>query len=290
MVCHRHVKQACIGLGSLLRFSAEPIRLLVHDDGTLTDADRAALLEGLPGSRIVTRTEADSVVNEQLAQYALSRAYRDREVMGIKLFDIPLMSDDEIAHCDSDIRFFRPFTGLYAWPAPDVGALFMQDWRDAYVFRPWHLLKYRKLKLLRQVNAGLMLIRQKAYELDFIEWLLSKAPAGSHLPWIEQTCWSALGARAGARLWDPRHIALYNPERPLPADLIAGHFTSQRFLTHSETVATQVIPGPVCRIATIPAVGCGPLRLAINQATHPQPPRERADPRRRASPAKLPAE
>ena len=42
---HAHVEMALPCLGSLLRFSAEPLRLRVHDDGTLTAADQERLAD-----------------------------------------------------------------------------------------------------------------------------------------------------------------------------------------------------------------------------------------------------
>ena len=44
---HAHVEMALACLGSLLRYSAEPLRLRIHEDGSLLAADRERLTAGL---------------------------------------------------------------------------------------------------------------------------------------------------------------------------------------------------------------------------------------------------
>jgi len=44
---------------------------------------------------------------------------------------------------------------------------------------------------------------------------------------IEQTCWAALGWRAGCRVWDSSQLMLANPEmRGLSADTVGIHFVA----------------------------------------------------------------
>src|SRR5215216_7745258 len=90
---HTHVDMALACLGSLIGRSAEPLRLRVHDDGSLTDEDRARLAEGLAGPEMVTRVEADARVAEALANRPALRAFRVGNPLGLKLIDVPLLTE-----------------------------------------------------------------------------------------------------------------------------------------------------------------------------------------------------
>ena len=205
LIGHKHVDVGLRCLASLLRFSSEAIRLLIHDDGTLTNADRETLAAKLPGSTIVSRGEADAIVQPQLKRYPRCHAYRERNALALKLIDTALLESDELAYCDSDVFFLRPHTGLFAWPNLQTGAMFMQDIQDAYSLRPWHVYPIGPIRMPRRTNSGLIFFRRSAYDLDFVEWLLGQPKLDGVFAkrphWIEQTCWAALGWRAGCHLW-----------------------------------------------------------------------------------------
>lgn len=218
-------------LASLLRFSSEPIRLLIHDDGTLTRADYERLLADLPGSVIVNRTEADAIVSPLLKRYPRCRAYREQQVLALKLIDMALMESDELAYCDSDVFFLRPHKGLFTWPNEQTGAMFMQDIQDAYSLRPWHVYPVGKVRIPRRTNSGLIFFRRSAYDLDFVEWLLGRDELSEVFQkrphWIEQTCWAALGWRAGCYLWSADQFIIATPAMTeLSDDTVGIHFVA----------------------------------------------------------------
>src|SRR5215212_2860818 len=69
LIGHQQVEVGLKCLGSLLRLSSDPLSLLIHDDGTLTDQDHEALTSRLPGSTIMSRGEADSLILPLLTRY-----------------------------------------------------------------------------------------------------------------------------------------------------------------------------------------------------------------------------
>lgn len=226
LICHRDVDMALLCLNSLLKHSLEPLRIVLHDDGSLTAADIDKLYAGIPGAKIITRAETDELMRPVLARYPNCTTFRERWPTGLKLIDIPVLASDDIASIDTDILFFRPFTGMFRWPGDSTAALFMQDYQDAYSLKPWQL---GTLKLPSRLNAGLMFIRKNAYDLDFIERSLhdleSKSAGG--LDWFhEQTCWAIFAHRAGCRFWDPRQVRVMNEYDTLKGSLVAGHFVS----------------------------------------------------------------
>ena len=88
LVCHAHVDMALDCLGSLLRLCAVPLRLQIHDDGTLTDEDVERLRAGLDRCAVIRRPEADARMQEALR--GLDAALRLREHYAPSLTANPL--------------------------------------------------------------------------------------------------------------------------------------------------------------------------------------------------------
>jgi hypothetical protein len=227
LVCHRDLEMALLCLGSILKYSDQPLKLIIHDDGSLTKEDQQLLLEALKGSKIITRAEADEQMQEHLKNHHHCQRYRSEHIYGLKLLDIALLSPGDFAYCDSDILFFRPFQNLFAWPNQETSAIFMQDYVDAYSMLPWELIGSGKPKLVSKVNAGLSMIRKSAYDIDFIDWFLGQESFRHKVGWLEQSCWAALGHRIGCRQWNPQQIVLMRSWTQLTEQMVAGHFVKE---------------------------------------------------------------
>jgi hypothetical protein len=265
---HAHVEMALACLGSLLRYSAEPLRLRVHEDGTLTAEDRGRLREGLKDPEIVARTEADVRVEELLASRPALREPRRRNPLALKLIDIPLLAgEDDLAYCDADVLFLRPFSDLFRFPGPETGALFMSDRQNAYSVRSWHLLTHSRLALPCRINSGVFLFRTRFQDPDLLEWYFARPEFGFAPVWSEQTAWALLGERAGCRLWAPRLVRL--PEVGEEGmDAVALHFVSPlRGLLPAclKSAPDRRGSAPVA-VGTVPARRCRPWDLAWTEA------------------------
>jgi hypothetical protein len=261
LICHRDVNQALICLGSLLKFSAQPLHMLIHDDGSLTPEDIEKLLDGLKGPTIISRPEADTQMEELLKNHPNCYKYRREHVYGLKLLDVALLSPSDFAYCDSDILFFRPFDGLFRFPHPDISAIFMRDYAEAYSMLPWALLGINKPKLASKVNAGLIFFRKSAYDLDFLDWFLGQEQFRYKVNWLEQTSWAALGHRAGCHQWNTEQIVLIRPWSYLTDRLVAGHFVgevrhrlnefhvlSEQTLDAGEPISVETFSPPDCNL------------------------------------------
>lgn len=268
LLCHADIELAIACLGSLARYSAETLRFRVHDDGSLQAQDRERLGEALGRVSFVLRREADERMAEILRRTPAAARYRAAHVFGLKLFDIAFLgADSQIFYCDSDILFLRPFAGLFRFPAPAAGALFMADLQNAFSARSWHLLRYRsRLRLSSRVNAGLLAFRRERYDLELVEWYLSQ-PAFRFAPvWMEQTCWSLMGRQAGCWRIDPRQITMpYEGMEDL--DPIALHFVSPE--RHRLAAVLAEAPSrdgePAEEIRSQPAAKLTPWRLAATE-------------------------
>lgn len=270
---HAHVEMALSCLGSLLRYSAEPLRLRIHEDGSLLAADRERLAEGLEGPAFVSRSEADDRVAPLLASRPVLAAFRRGNPLALKLIDIPLFSgDDDLAYCDSDILFLRPFSALFADPGPETGAVFMSDRQNAYSLRSWHLLAEPRLALPCRVNSGVLRFRTRFFDPDLLEGYLARPEYGFAPVWREQTAWALLGDQAGCRLWDPRLLRFPDPARMPGEEVVALHFVSPLRALLPRHLALYLQPArdrtgeaPVA-VGTIPARRCRPWDLAWTEA------------------------
>ena len=266
---HAHVEMAVLGLGSLLRSSAEPLALRLHDDGSLTAADCERLGAALGEPAIVPRPAADERVAEVLARRPALAAFRRRNPLALKLVDAVLYAGGELAYCDTDVLFFRRFSGLFRLPE-GAGALFMHDRQNAYSVRSWHLLRHRRLRLARRVNTGIVVFRTAGYDPDLLEWYLARPEFGFAPVWAEQTAWALLGQAAGCRLLDPAQVAI-PVAGEIPAAATAGpvalHFVSpvRALLPLYAPLAAAPPDGPPVALRSRPAGRCRAPELAVTE-------------------------
>ena len=263
---HRYVDLAILCLGSLLKSSAEPLALRLHDDGSLTPEDCERLAEALGEPEMVPRPEGDERTADVLARRPALAAFRRSNPLALKLIDAVLYSGEELAYCDTDVLFLRPFSGLF--PAEAPAAVFMSDRQNAYSVRSWHLALHRRLRLARRVNSGVIRFPTAAWDPDLLEWYFARPEFGFAPVWSEQTAWSLLGWRAGCRLWDPRLIRFPEPGEGMLEEAVALHFVSPlRDLLPGflEWVADRTSEPPVT-IGTVPTCRCRSWDLAWSEA------------------------
>jgi hypothetical protein len=266
---HVHVEMALACLGSLRRYSVDPVHLRIHEDGTLTGEDRDRLKEALGDPEFVARSEADARVEDLLAGRPALRDFRRRNPLALKLIDIPRFAGEEdLAYCDSDVLFLRPFSDLFQFPDPKTGAVFMSDRQNAYSLRSWHLLAHPRLALPCRVNSGILLFRTRLYDPDLLEWYLARPELAFAPVWSEQTAWALLGARTGCRLWDPRLVRLPEPEGGEGIDAVALHFVSplRGLLPGALKSAVDRTGEPPVAVGTVPSRRCRPWDLAWTEA------------------------
>jgi hypothetical protein len=225
LICHHDVDMALICLGSLVKNCSDSLKIIFHDDGTLTSNDTKKLEASFGNASIISKKEADELMTASLSKYPKCQEFRRKNIMALKILDIPIMSDSKIAYCDSDIFFLRPFRNIFEFPSNKVCAVFMQDNKDAYSFKLNRIYFNIEVKILRSINAGLFIFNSNYYDIDYVEWLLLKLNDSKPNIWIEQTCWAALAARCETRIWDPELVCVISEKTNLPNGLVAGHFT-----------------------------------------------------------------
>jgi hypothetical protein len=244
------------------------LRLRLHDDGTLTAGDRERLCMTLSEPELVPLEEDDARAAELLTRRPALAAYRRSNPIGRKLLDVVLAAGAELAYCDADVLFLRPFVGLFDRSTPEAGAVFMSDLQEAYSVRSWQLLIHRRLRLPRRVNSGIIGFDTRSFDPDLLEWYLSHPEFGFAPVWVEQTGWALLGSQAGCRLIDPDQIALpAGPPRAVTGEgPLALHFVSPLRSLLPAYLAMAEAPAPSgtlpVLVRTVPARRCTAAHLA----------------------------
>jgi hypothetical protein len=257
---------SCLCLRSLVEYSADPVRLVIHEDGTLTEKHRDLLRQISPGAEFINRQAADEAVGERLAGHPYCLQFRRTEIMALKLFDIMLLGQGPVAYCDSDFLFLRRYRGLFA-PPLSGRPVFMTDVGHAYAVRPWKLWPFGPIRLVGRLNAGLTLAPAGYLDLAFVEWLLGVLATDPVFVrrryWTEQTCWAALAARTGADLLDPRQVVMATRTMDgYSEDAVAVHFVA----THRDQLtAYEGCKRPLAEEAVLvgvrPSRRIGPVRM-----------------------------
>jgi hypothetical protein len=255
-------------LNSAVQLSTDPVQVVIHEDGSLTLEDREKLTSGLPGVRILDRQVADERMAERLAAYPNARSFRDGSVWGLKLLDVVLAEPGLCFYLDSDIRFFRPFRGLFVDASTRGRCVFLRDtvWQ-AYSIRPWHLLDQRGLRVASGINSGLTLCDPQVFDLGFVDWFLGQLDWRVIPAWTEPTCWAALALRADGQAVDPEQVTNLYPSAKVTEQTLGAHFLSA-YRSQWQSLLGQPIGDTKARATDLRFQPLRPLTtagLAINQ-------------------------
>jgi hypothetical protein len=163
-------------LYSFLYYAGQPLRAVIHSDGSL-DANCTGILSGLfPGAVIISRAEADSSVNATLKERGLHRCIelRQRHILGLKLLDPFLFSrTDTYLMLDSDILTFSKPAELFE---PNFGAangtalhLYGLDCSDGSYALSAEQFRAAGVQPAYRLNSGILKIQRSALRLERIE-------------------------------------------------------------------------------------------------------------------------
>lgn len=268
LLCHRDVGLALNCLASAVQFSADPVEVVIHEDGSLTQDDRSRLSQRLPGCRFLDRVDMNDVMASRLSRHPHAREFRQGSVWGLKLLDVVLAEPGFCFYVDSDIRFFRPFKGLFTDEATRGRTVFLRDvvWQ-AYSIRPWHLLDPRGLKLASGINTGLTLVDPSVFDLDYVDWFLGHADWSVIPAWIEPTCWAALALRTNGHAVDHHQIVNLYPTAYVSDQTVGGHFLSS-YRTQWTSLLQQPFSSHSAQpevIRYLPLKSLTPFALGLNQ-------------------------
>ncbi len=235
LLCHEHIDMALWALKSFAYASQCSPAIVIHDDGTLTEQDSALLESHLARATVISRRTADSRVAHALRAHPRCLAMRQSPtfVCALKLFDPWIVSaSDLLVLVDSDILFFRRPDELLNCVNAAV-ACFNSDYQDAYTASADAIFAALGALPLPRVNAGLVAMSRRHFDLDLIERYFAYFP--SPIPCLdrhEQTLYAVMLGRAQAhRLSGAYQIS----KQPIHAGTVSHHFVNDGSRLHFST-------------------------------------------------------
>jgi len=175
--------------------------LCIHEDGSLVEAELAALGKHFPAARIIQRAEADKKLAELLRGFPRSLAFRNTNLLAPKVFDfIAFLESDRMALFDSDLQFFAE-PKAYLQRVEDLSYTrntFNADVGGAYTVEPDAVRARIGHPLLSGVNSGFGLVHRDSIRWEWTEEFLAlPGILGGYFWRIEQTLFALCSSRYG---------------------------------------------------------------------------------------------
>jgi hypothetical protein len=232
LLCEPHMEFAIFCLQSLFEQSFAPIRLVVHDDGSLSARSLDLLSEAFPDSLVISREQAAEELAGELARYPAIAAARQELPHVIKLFDVTLMGNDRSIsrYVDSDVLFLRRFSDLFPTSTPqNISGVFSTDSSNSFGVKVTDFWPIGPLILAERLNSGVFWIQRRYVDLDRVDWLFKRwgpARVRQYGGWFEQTVWADLAWRARALMFDSAQLRAATAKTESFTSEIAVHFVT----------------------------------------------------------------
>jgi hypothetical protein len=228
LICEQHLWFAVPCLRSLIACSQDPIRLVIHDDGSLTPASVDQLTGAFPDAILVLRSSADAELAEALARFPHIAQARIHLPHVLKLMDTTMTHPEPIVrYVDTDVLFQKSFRGLFPASEPSVPGAFMMDRSNSFAAHPGDFWPLGPLRLPRQLNSGLFWIQRDCLDYERMEYLFKRwgpKRIRRYHGWFEQTVWADQAWRAHCSMFDPAQLGTANQDSSLNSRLIGVHY------------------------------------------------------------------
>jgi hypothetical protein len=231
-------------LKTFYHYSNRHYALCIHDDGTLTQSDRATFQHHFPDARIIDRPSADTRVLAELANHPRCLEFRKNNHLAPKVFDFAsYLESDRMLLLDSDILFFQePGILLQRIENSEYGLNTVNgDTKSAYTVESAIVKEKCHVEMIERFNSGLGLIHKASLNLDWIEEFLALPDILGHFWRIEQTLYALCSSRFGVELLpDEYAVQLEENLQGLPSRHYVGTI---RHLMYTEGIRQLVQQG-----------------------------------------------
>ncbi|WP_206603063.1 hypothetical protein [Leptolyngbya ohadii] len=225
-------------------YSKRHYALCIHDDGTLTESDRASLRHHFPNARLIDRPSADARMFAELTRYPRCLEFRQTNHLSPKVFDFAsYLEADRMLLLDSDILFFQePTILLRRIEDPDYTLNTVNgDVDSAYTIDPTIVHQLCDFEVINCFNSGLGLIHKASLNFDWIEEFLALPGIIGHFWRIEQTLYALLSSKYGVELLPNEYaVTLEKNLKGLPSRHYVGAI---RHLMYGEGIRQLVQQG-----------------------------------------------
>lgn len=168
-------------------------RLVVHEDGSFSPADRANLDKHFPEARIIDRAAADAEVQAGLRDFPACWRHRANHNWFLKVFDTRHYARGErYIIVDSDIVFFRRPARVLEWTDHMSDQMWiMEDEREKYSHARADIERAMGVRMVRRGNSGLDLMNKAAADLALADKFLGACGnSARQYEFLEQTIFS----------------------------------------------------------------------------------------------------
>jgi len=115
LISSRDLGVYLLAIKSLLRFSCG-FKVVVHDDGSLTERDKDVLRQHVQGIKIIDRSFADKVILQKYSGQEASLFLREQTPNFMQVMDYFVLSESKkVIGMDSDVLFFQYPQALMDW-------------------------------------------------------------------------------------------------------------------------------------------------------------------------------
>ncbi len=167
------VLRASWSLKSFFRYSKLRPRLVIHDEGSLSENSIARLREHFPGCRILT--SLDALLEDRLAPYPLCRYFRQAHRSARRLLDVLLLSEAEYVLCGNPNTLWLTGSPVVASSVRNAIPFFQEGKYEVYARRRRFMETFLDLKAASECNTSFVgYPRRDFLKLEFLESVIDK--------------------------------------------------------------------------------------------------------------------
>ncbi|HEY5814257.1 MAG TPA: hypothetical protein VIT23_16580 [Terrimicrobiaceae bacterium] len=182
---------------SFEHFSGRRWPLFIHEDGSVSEVQRAVIERVLPGVRFVPRSEAEARMPAHLSGHRKCLSNRNRHNLFLKFLDFPVYAPyDRFVVLDSDVIFFRRPSEILDWvDRQQEECWFNEDTKEKYCIPRPRIERALRMKIWERVNTGICLMPKSAISLELSERLITAFETKAHHPqFFEQTLYAVMAS------------------------------------------------------------------------------------------------
>ncbi len=159
--------QTCFCAYSMAQNSSYPLRLVIYDDGSLSQKYQDEIIRIFPNAKIILKPEIEEAINKHLpeARFPYLRERRLNYPNMKKVTDIHIGSHGWKLVLDSDMLFFRTPTVLLDWLNAPQQPCHMIDVETSYGYSPNLMSSLAGAEIADLINVGICGLKS-----DDIDW------------------------------------------------------------------------------------------------------------------------
>ena len=191
LLCERDMEMARVTLPRMIYFCKKNQKIRIVDDGSLTESS-IHYLEALSSNvKVITKATREEQILSVIRNYPNCIKFRNEYPPAFKIIDIPILAASEsqrFTYTDSDIIYLRNASQYFDL---HTDTFLRTDAIKLSVKLKDVFFKY-KWKIPYKFNSGFFCYDTKNFDLDLIDYFVSRSDV-RNMPWvIEQTAWAII--------------------------------------------------------------------------------------------------